>query len=66
MRLVASALGALLLVAGSTAPAGAQTQPKPPPTYAKKAPPPGASTVSFHGRPKPHDLYEGWVPQHWR
>ena len=39
MRLVASALGALLLVAGSVAPAAAQTQPKPPPAYAKKAAP---------------------------
>lgn len=34
--------------------------------HAKDAPPPGASVVCFHGRPKPHEVKEGWVPQLWR
>lgn len=33
--------------------------------HARKAIPPGAVTVSFHGRPKPHEITEGWVPQAW-
>lgn len=31
----------------------------------KAAPPVGASTVSFHGRPKPHEVTDGWVPKTW-
>ena len=52
MRLVASALGALLLVAGSTAPAGAQTQPKPPPAYAKKATPQYSAEGQYAAQPR--------------
>ena len=32
---------------------------------ARKGPPAGASTVSFHGRPKPHEV-GGWVAECWR
>jgi hypothetical protein len=31
----------------------------------REAPPAGASVVCFHGKPKPHELAEGWVPKHW-
>lgn len=34
--------------------------------HAKDEPPSGAVTVSFHGRPKPHEVTRGWVPLHWR
>lgn len=30
------------------------------------APPPGASLICFHGRPKPHEIAGGWVPRAWR
>ena len=30
------------------------------------APPAGASVISFHGQPKPHEVTDGWVPQHWK
>lgn len=30
------------------------------------APPADAAAVAFHGRPKPHELNTGWVPQAWR
>lgn len=30
------------------------------------APPKGASIVAFHGRPKPHQLNDGWVAETWR
>lgn len=33
---------------------------------AKDSPPKGAITVSMHGRPKPHEITAGWVPQLWR
>lgn len=33
--------------------------------HARKALPPGAVTVSFHGSPKPHEVTQGWVPQEW-
>lgn len=33
--------------------------------HAKRAVPDGAVTVSFHGRPKPHEITDGWVPQAW-
>ena len=31
----------------------------------RQAPPAGASTVSFHGTPKPHEVTDGWVPKVW-
>lgn len=35
--------------------------------HAKDGPPAGASTVSFHGSPKPHELpAEHWVHGYWR
>ncbi len=52
MRLVASVLGALVLFAGSTAPAAAQTQPKPPPTYAKKAAPQYSAEGQYAVQPR--------------
>ena len=52
MRFVASALGALMLVAGSSAPAGAQTQPKPPKTYAKKAAPQYSAEGQYAAQPR--------------
>ena len=52
MRLVASALGALLLVEGSTAPVGAQTQQKPPPAYAKKAAPQYSAEGQYAAQPR--------------
>lgn len=33
--------------------------------HARKGVPQGAVTVSFHGRPKPHEITDGWVPQAW-
>lgn len=33
---------------------------------AKAGPPAGAVTVSFHGKPKPHEVMTGWVPEYWR
>lgn len=30
-----------------------------------KAPPPFASIVQFHGKPKPHQIETGWVPRAW-
>jgi hypothetical protein len=33
--------------------------------HARKGVPEGAVTVSFHGRPKPHEIVDGWVPQAW-
>lgn len=33
---------------------------------ARSAPPTGASVIQFHGRPKPHEIAEGWVPGAWR
>jgi len=34
--------------------------------HAKAGPPAGAVTVSMHGRPKPHEITKGWVPQAWQ
>lgn len=34
--------------------------------HSKQGPPPGASVVAFHGRPKCHEVTTGWVPQAWR
>lgn len=34
--------------------------------HAKNGPPPGAVTVSLHGRPKCHEVTSGWVPEYWR
>jgi hypothetical protein len=34
--------------------------------HAKNGPPAGAVTVSFHGRPKCHEVTTGWVPEHWK
>jgi hypothetical protein len=31
-----------------------------------KSPPPFASVIQFHGRPKPHEVSAGWVPGYWR
>jgi hypothetical protein len=52
MRLVASAFGALVLVAGSVAPAAAQTQPKPPNAYAKKAAPQYSAEGQYAAQPR--------------
>lgn len=30
------------------------------------APPPGCVHVSMHGRPKPHEITTGWVPEAWQ
>lgn len=30
------------------------------------APPVDAAVVSYHGRPKPHEIKTGWVPREWR
>jgi len=29
-------------------------------------PKPGASVIAFGGHPRPHQVYRGWVPEHWR
>lgn len=29
-------------------------------------PPPGASVVAFHGKPKPNDIAHGWVAEAWQ
>lgn len=29
-------------------------------------PPPGCVNVSMHGRPKPHEIASGWVPEAWQ
>ncbi len=34
--------------------------------HAKVAPPAGAVTVSFHGKPKCHEVLTGWVPELWK
>lgn len=34
--------------------------------HARQRPPTGASIVSMHGIPKPHELVNGWVPEEWR
>lgn len=34
--------------------------------HCKSGPPPRASVVAFHGRPKPHEILLGWVPGAWR
>ena len=34
--------------------------------HAKAGPPVGAVTVSFHGKPKCHEVLTGWVPKLWR
>ena len=52
MKLIASALGALALVAGSVAPAAAQTQPKPPNAYAKKAAPQYSAEGQYAAQPR--------------
>lgn len=28
--------------------------------------PPGAAVVAFHGRPKPHEVSDPWVLEHWK
>lgn len=33
--------------------------------HCKNGPPPGASLVAFHGKPKPHEATEGWVKEEW-
>ena len=58
MRLVASVLGALVLVAGSTAPAAAQTQPKPPPTHAKKTAPQYSAEGQYAAEPRGNGYQE--------
>jgi hypothetical protein len=58
MRLIASALGALVLVAGSAAPGAAQTQPKPPPAYAKKAAPQYSAEGQYAARPRGNGYQE--------
>jgi hypothetical protein len=58
MRLVVSALGALVLVASSAAPAGAQTQPKPPQAYAKKASPRYSTEGQYAARPRGNGYQE--------
>jgi hypothetical protein len=52
MRRVAFALGTLLLVAGIAAPAAGQTQPKPPPAYAKKAAPQYSGQDQYAAQPR--------------
>jgi hypothetical protein len=32
----------------------------------QNSPPPGASVVAFHGRPKPHEMLTPWVKEAWR
>jgi len=34
--------------------------------HSMKAVQPGCSVVTMHGHPKPHEITDGWVPQHWR
>ena len=58
MRLVASALGALLLVAGSVASGAAQTQPKPPKPYAKKAAPQYSAEGQYAAQPRGNGYQE--------
>lgn len=31
-----------------------------------KGPPPKASVVVFHGKPRPHEVLTGWVPEVWK
>lgn len=31
----------------------------------RKQPPKGACVVQFHGKPKPHEITTGWVPESW-
>lgn len=33
--------------------------------HSQEWPPEGAIIVAFHGRPKPHEIAEGWVPEMW-
>jgi len=58
MRLVASVLGALLLVAGAATLVAAQTQPMPPPTYAKKAAPQHTGEGQPAARPRGNGYQE--------
>lgn len=58
MRLVACALCALMLVAGAAAPAGAQTQPKPPHAYAKKAAPQYPAAGQYAAQPRGNGYQE--------
>lgn len=34
--------------------------------HAKEWPPSGSKVVSFNGKPKPHEVTEGWVPEVWK
>lgn len=34
--------------------------------HCKVAPPAGCVVCSMHGRPKPHEITSGWVPEYWR
>jgi hypothetical protein len=34
--------------------------------HAQDWPPSGAKVVSFNGKPKPHEIKEGWVPETWK
>jgi hypothetical protein len=34
--------------------------------HAREAPPEACAVVTFHGRPKPHEVTDGWVPTFWR
>jgi hypothetical protein len=58
MRLVASTLGALLLVAAAATLVAAQTQPTPPPAYAKKAAPQYTGEGQSTARPRGNGYQE--------
>ena len=58
MRIIASALGALLLVAASAHSADAQTQEKPPRAHAKKAAPQYRAESQYAGRSRGNGYQE--------
>lgn len=35
-------------------------------SHARAWPPEGSKAVIFHGRPNPHEVLDGWVPESWR